>query len=144
MPKISVLETNKNSPNLYSHNGLITKLNQMNLEEKKNNNFNPIKSNNYNNNAIIRKKIDLQKKSTNIKPINNKIIKPLTILKDGALFEKYISKVKSLLSALKEYLPQYELNGFRNIWMLKPSNLSRGRGVTCVNSLEPIEESLND
>ena len=143
MPKISVLETNKNSPNLYSHNGLITKLNQMNLEEKKNNNFNPIKSNNYNNNAIIRKKIDLQKKSTNIKPINNKIIKPLTILKDGALFEKYISKVKSLLSALKEYLPQYELNGFRNIWMLKPSNLSRGRGVTCVNSLEPIEESLN-
>ena len=143
MPKISVLETNKNSPNLYSHNGLITKLNQMNLEEKKNNNFNPIKSNNYNNNAIIRKKIDLQKKSTNIKPINNKTIKPLTILKDGALFEKYISKVKSLLSALKEYLPQYELNGFRNIWMLKPSNLSRGRGVTCVNSLEPIEESLN-
>ena len=142
MPKVGVIETNKMSPNLQSHNGLITKLNQMNLEEKKNN-FNPIKNNNYNNNTIIRKKLDLQKKTTNIKPINNKTVKPITILKDGALFEKYIPKVKSLLDALKQYLPQYELNGFRNIWILKPSNLSRGRGVTCVDSLEPIEESLN-
>ena len=142
MPKVGVIETNKMSPNLQSHNGLITKLNQMNLEEKKNN-FNPIKNNNYNNNTIIRKKLDLQKKQTNIKPINNKTVKPITILKDGALFEKYIPKVKSLLDALKQYLPQYELNGFRNIWILKPSNLSRGRGVTCVDSLEPIEESLN-
>ena len=142
MPKMSVLETNKMSPNLQSHNGLITKLNQMNLEEKKNN-FNPIKNINYNGNTIIRKKLDLQKKSTNIKPINNKTIKPITILKDGALFEQYIPRVKSYLNALKQFLPQYELNGFRNIWILKPSNLSRGRGVTCVDSLEPIEESLN-
>ena len=60
MPKVGVIETNKMSPNLQSHNGLITKLNQMNLEEKKNN-FNPIKNNIYNNNTIIRKKLDLQK-----------------------------------------------------------------------------------
>ena len=48
-----------------------------------------------------------------------------------------------MLNSLKEFLPQYKLNGFRNIWILKPSNLSRGRGVTCVNSLEPIEQSLS-
>ena len=35
------------------------------------------------------------------------------------------------------------MNGFRNIWILKPTNLSRGRGVACVNSLEPIDLSLN-
>ena len=47
------------------------------------------------------------------------------------------------MNSLKDHLPQYKLNGFRNIWILKPSNLSRGRGVTCVNSLEPIEQSLS-
>ena len=78
----------------------------------------------------------------NNKNLNNNNI--LTIKKEGASFDEHLPKVNNLLNTLKDYLPQYEMNGFRNIWILKPSNLSRGRGVTCVNSLEPIELSLNE
>ena len=144
--KPGAVDTFKFSPNLQSVTGLRSKINQMNLEEKKNNlNLN-------NNNNIVRKKIDLQNQNSILTQKNNinpsirngdKVTKRLTLIRDGASFDEHLPKVNSLLSALKEYLPQYSLNGFRNIWILKPSNLSRGRGVTCVNSLEPIEVSLN-
>ena len=143
--KPGAVDTFKFSANLQSINGLRSKINQMNLEEKKNN-FNP---NSINNNTVVRKKIDLQNKNNNLRQNNNininniNSIKPATIVRDGASFQEFLPKVNSLLDSLKKFLPQYKLNGFRNIWILKPSNLSRGRGVTCVNSLEPIEESLN-
>ena len=143
MKKPGSMDTNKFSANLQSITGLRSKIKQMNLEEKKNNvNIN-------NNNTIKRKKLNLQSNNNiigpnnNIKKITNNTIKRRSIIKDGASFDKHIQKVKSLLNSLKEFLPQYKLNGFRNIWILKPSNLSRGRGVTCVNSLEPIEQSLS-
>ena len=143
--KMNLEENKNNNYNQISNNiiPLKNKTNDMNLEEKKNNN--PINNNiNTNNNKkIIRKKIDLQSKPQNvIRPI--KIIqKPQIKINDGALFKQYIPQVESLVNSLKQYLPQFKLNGHRNIWILKPSNLSRGRGVTCVNSLEPIEQSLN-
>lgn len=34
--------------------------------------------------------------------------------------------------------PQYYLNGYRNIWILKPALLSRGRGIKCFNNLGAI------
>ena len=143
MKKPGAMDTNKFSANLQSITGLRSKIKQMNLEEKKNNvNIN-------NNNTIKRKKLNLQSNNNiigpnnNIKKITNNTIKRRSIIKDGASFDKHIQKVKSLLNSLKEFLPQYKLNGFRNIWILEPSNLSRGRGVTCVNSLEPIEQSLS-
>ena len=143
--KMNLEENKNNNYNQISNNiiPLKNKTNDMNLEEKKNNN--PINNNiNTNNNKkIIRKKIDLQSKPQNvIRPI--KIIqKPQIKINDGALFKQYIPQVESIVNSLKQYLPQFKLNGHRNIWILKPSNLSRGRGVTCVNSLEPIEQSLN-
>ena len=75
----------------------------------------------------------MQSKPQNaIRPI--KIIqKPQIKINDGALFKQYIPQVESLVNSFKQYLPQFKLNGHRNIWILKPSNLSRGRGVTCVN-----------
>ena len=153
MPKSGFMEDSKVSPNIKSTNGLLSKLNQisqMNLEEKKNNNYNSNNNNNKNNNInninnnknIIRKKVNLENKPA-IVPQDNKIIKHTTIIRNGAPFQAYIAQVNSLLNSLKDHLPQYKLNGFRNIWILKPSNLSRGRGVTCVNSLEPIEQSLS-
>ena len=39
--------------------------------------------------------------------------------------EKYLTTIKNLLKKLKKYLPQFSLNGYHNIWIIKPSNLSR-------------------
>ena len=147
--KPGAIDTNKFSPNLQSYAGLKAKYLQMNLEEKKNN-FNINNNVNSNSNTIIRKKLNLQNNNNNaLSQKNNIIIKNIntvkrsTIVRNGASFNDFLPKVNSLLDSLKCFLPQYKLNGFRNIWILKPSNLSRGRGVTCVNSLEPIEQSLN-
>ena len=106
-------DTFKNSPNLKSITGLKSKINQMNNEEKKNN---------------IKTDGKITSKSN---------------IKDYALFSDYSSKISEILDILEKNLPQYKLNGFRNIWIMKPSNLSRGRGVTCVDSLLPIEQSLS-
>ena len=118
-----VTGTNKMSPNLKSYAGLKSKINQLNNEEKKNN----------------------QKPSESINSSLNSTNKnkSITKIRDYAVFSDYKEKIDQILNNLKRYLPQYELNGFRNIWILKPSNLSRGRGVTCVDSLLPIEQSLS-
>ena len=119
-------EGTKFSPNLKSINGLKNKINQMNKEEKKNNNEKTITSN-----------IIVKRKTTNVE--NAKSLKA----GNGAIFDEYKEKVSQILSNLETNLPQYKLNGYRNIWIMKPSNLSRGRGVTCVDSLQPIEQSLS-
>ena len=116
-------DTNKLSPNLKMIGGLKTKINQTNDEEKKNNLNEQIF--NINN-----------KQRTNTRFNSTKI-------KDGAEFSLYFPKITEILQILEKHLPQYKLNGFRNIWIMKPSNLSRGRGVTCVDSLQPIEQSLS-
>ena len=115
-------DTNKFSPNLKSITGLKSKISQMNNEEKKNN---------------------LNEKSLAPKNSIKQSIKENIPVKDGAEFEKFIPKIEKILIFLEQNLPQYKLNGFRNIWIMKPSNLSRGRGVTCVDSLLPIEQSLS-
>ena len=116
--QVGAVDTYKFSPNLKSITGLKTKISQMNEEEKK------IK-----NNSI--KKIP----QPNIK-------KNILNIKDGAPFETFLPNVTDILQRLEKNLPQYKLNGYKNIWIMKPSNLSRGRGVTCVDSLQPIEQSL--
>ena len=50
----------------------------------------------------------------------------------------YKEKVKALLQRTKEQFPQTEMNGFRNIWIIKPSGLSRGRGIKCADDLDDI------
>jgi len=51
---------------------------------------------------------------------------------------KYKDEVKSILDKLKEKNPQYDLNGSRNVWIMKPSGLSRGRGIKCLDTLSEI------
>lgn len=40
-------------------------------------------------------------------------------------------RVQGVLDQMKALDPQYDLNGLRNVWIVKPAGLSRGRG-TCV------------
>lgn len=50
----------------------------------------------------------------------------------------YKEKVRVLLQRTKDQSPQIEMNGFRNIWIIKPSGLSRGRGIKCADDLDEI------
>ncbi|XP_043259692.1 tubulin glycylase 3A-like [Colletes gigas] len=52
--------------------------------------------------------------------------------------QKFIEAAKSTLSKLKEVDPQYELNGMRNTWILKPSELCCGTGISISHNLRDI------
>lgn len=45
---------------------------------------------------------------------------------------------RKVLSKISKISPQFFMNGSRNIWILKPSSLSRGRGITVASSLSEI------
>ena len=49
-----------------------------------------------------------------------------------------LEQCEFILQELQRNNPQYHLNGSRNIWILKPSLLSRGRGIKCFNNLTKI------
>ena len=48
---------------------------------------------------------------------------------------KLFERVGTCLEEMKSKFPQFLLNGVRNMWMLKPAGLSRGRGIQVFNSL---------
>ena len=80
------------------------------------------------------------KKRTVNKNINvNK--KQITKLSD---IQKYKAPIQSLLSRLSSHQSQYIMNGVHNIWIIKPGNLSRGRGISVSNKLSTILESHDD
>ncbi|XP_076664467.1 tubulin glycylase 3A isoform X2 [Andrena cerasifolii] len=58
--------------------------------------------------------------------------------KSDEQLQKYYEAANSTLSKLKELDPQYELNGMRNIWILKPSELCCGTGISISHSLKDI------
>lgn len=51
---------------------------------------------------------------------------------------KYFPVVRSILKKLEDKLPLNKMNGDKNIWIVKPSGLSRGRGIECINKLTDI------
>lgn len=46
--------------------------------------------------------------------------------------------VKNIIDKLEDKFPQINMSGCNNIWILKPSNSSRGRDIHCFSNLEEI------
>ena len=85
-------------------------------------------------------KVDKKKKKPKKKKKNpNQVPKQeVKSQEDHNMFEE----VKQVFEQLKERFPQFSLNGKSNIWIIKPAGLSRGRGITCFNTLVEIMDLL--
>ncbi len=138
LKKITTLKNQtRNSPSHFYKNP-IQENNKRNrsLEKKKkaDTSFN-IKNNNKNRNKTL-EKVGMN----NSLKMKNEEKKQIVKL---ASKEKYLPIIENLLNTLKTSLPQYSLNGYHNIWIMKPSNLSRGRSIQCFNSLTKINENIS-
>ncbi|CAI2730181.1 unnamed protein product [Schistosoma spindalis] len=48
------------------------------------------------------------------------------------------SHCQYLCELLKKYCPQFDMDGVRNVWIVKPGAKSRGRGIVCHDRLDDI------
>ena len=54
------------------------------------------------------------------------------------------NKVQQVLKKMDESCPQYKLNGSNNLWIVKPGQSSRGRGIEVYNNYEDIVKYLRE
>jgi tubulin monoglycylase TTLL3/8 len=84
-------------------------------------------------------KIEKDKKLSSTKiNFTNKENNSLPLSDNPEVLQKYKEIISSYIQRMQNILPQFYLNGANNIWILKPSGLSRGRGIICMNSLNDI------
>ena len=53
-----------------------------------------------------------------------------------------LDQSRQIIAKLSEKYPQFHINGMRNIWIVKPAGLSRGRGIGCFNDLTEIMDEV--
>ena len=49
-----------------------------------------------------------------------------------------LPEINEILEKLSKHFPLYDSCGSKNIWIVKPSGLSRGRGISCIDQLNDI------
>ncbi|CAG9854394.1 unnamed protein product, partial [Phyllotreta striolata] len=54
-----------------------------------------------------------------------------------------VANVKATLKDVKLVWPQYDIDGMKNIWILKPGNKCRGRGIHLVRSVSDVDRVMN-
>jgi tubulin monoglycylase TTLL3/8 len=59
-----------------------------------------------------------------------------------AAMDPFTEQVQEVLKQFKQRFPQYYLNGWENIWIVKPASLSRGRGIKCYQNLVEILDHM--
>uniref|UniRef100_A0A182W8U6 Tubulin glycylase 3A n=1 Tax=Anopheles minimus TaxID=112268 RepID=A0A182W8U6_9DIPT len=63
--------------------------------------------------------------------------------RDTDAIDNYLAEAKSVLEQIKSYWPQYALDGYLNIWIVKPGNKCRGRGIHLMNNIKQIIAMVN-
>ena len=76
-----------------------------------------------------RKETFIKNTSTNERPIEKPKIDSIT---------EILPEIEEILQKISKSLPQYALEGSKNVWIVKPGGLSRGRGVHCIDQLNDI------
>ena len=66
--------------------------------------------------------------------------------RDTAISNRYpeFSACLEVCNKLKEIYPQFNMDGERNIWILKPAGSSRGRGIVLYKNLVEIQDLCKD
>lgn len=62
---------------------------------------------------------------------------------DLAQWSQLVDDGKHMLQMVAEHRPQNELDGFCNIWIVKPANRCRGRGILLMNDVQKIMAHIN-
>lgn len=52
-------------------------------------------------------------------------------------------KASKLLATMTKYWPQISIDGVLNIWIVKPGNKCRGRGIQLMNNIKDIIGLIN-
>lgn len=61
----------------------------------------------------------------------------------GKSFEVYLSMAAKVLKDLEPFWPQFTTDGHLNIWIVKPANRCRGKGILLMNNIKKIIGLVN-
>lgn len=64
-------------------------------------------------------------------------------VRNNVPFHKYFLAARHLLKKVRKYWPQIDMDGIMNVWILKPGNKSRGRGIVLMNKLDDVVAKVN-